>query len=43
MVNIIDFKQEDWVDIYENLDEDGHLNEAGKQQLKNMQRDQQGG
>lgn len=39
MVDITEFKQDDWIDIYENLEGDMHLSKAGLQQLRNMQQE----
>ena len=39
MVDITEFCQDDWVDIYNNLNDDGHLSKDGKKQLESMKKD----
>ena len=35
-MDITELKLGEWIDLYENLDNDGHLSKLGKEKLKEM-------
>lgn len=35
-MGVTELKLGEWIDIYENLDDDGHLSKSGQEKLKEM-------